>query len=141
MARLIGLDVGSKRIGYAVSDELGIIASPVGVIRRFSYNRDAAAIAAIVDANQAERLVVGLPLSLSGADSQQTSRVRQFAEMLATRLQVPVEVWDERFTTTMAVRMVGRERRDEGAAALILQGYLDSRREPLLPASEGAQRA
>jgi len=128
VARLIGLDVGSKRIGYAISDELGIIASPVGVIRRASYNRDAAAIGAIIDASEAERVVVGLPIGLSGADSQQTARVRQFAGMLSTRLAVPVDFWDERFTTAMALRMVGRERRDEGAAALILQGYLDSHR-------------
>ena len=128
MARLIGLDVGSKRIGYAVSDELGIMASPIGVIRRASYNRDAAAISALVETNQAECVVVGLPLGLSGADTDQTVRVRQFAEMLATRLEVPVDLWDERFTTKVAVRLLGRERRDEGAAALILQGYLDARK-------------
>ena len=128
MARLIGLDVGSKRIGYAVSDELGIMASPIGVIRRASYNRDAAAILALVGTNQAERVVVGLPLGLSGADTDQTGRVRQFAEMLASRLEVPVDLWDERFTTKVAVRLLGRERRDEGAAALILQGYLDARK-------------
>jgi putative Holliday junction resolvase len=142
VARLVGLDVGSKRIGLALSDELGCIASPRGVIRRVSYNKDAAAIAMVVEGSSAERVVVGLPLGLSGADTDQTRRVQRFAEMLASRLEVPVDLWDERLTTRMAVRLGHRDRRDEVAAALILQGYLDRRKAeaPITESCEGGDR-
>jgi putative Holliday junction resolvase len=132
MARAIGLDVGSKRIGVAVSDELKVIASPHGMIRRQSYNKDAAAIAALVEELGADCVVVGLPLGLSGNPTQQTTRAQQFADMLAGRLQVPVEQWDERLSTVAArevapggsaARRAGRV--DAVAAALILQGFLD----------------
>ena len=134
MARVIGLDVGSKRIGVAASDELGMLASPRGAIRRQSYNKDATAIAALVDELHAERVVVGLPLGLSGLPTAQTQRVQKFADMLSSRIPVPVELWDERLTTTLAHQMVplGLQDRKSGytdavAAALILQGFLDSR--------------
>ena len=136
MGRVIALDVGSKRVGYAVSDELGIIASPRGFLKRQSYNKDAAAVAELVDQEQAERVVVGLPTGLSGQPTDQTRRVSQFAEVLASRLAIPVEMWDERLTTVMARRINpslsrtpqrGAESVDAVAAALILQSYLDHR--------------
>lgn len=134
-ARVVGLDVGSKRIGVAVSDELGLTASPGGAILRRSYNKDAAAVAQLVADVNAERIVVGLPLGLSGKPSDQTKRVQRFAAMLATRAPVPVELWDERLTTVVASRMMppGPEARRSGqldalAAALILQSYLDHQR-------------
>jgi putative holliday junction resolvase len=132
VARVIGLDVGSKRIGVAISDELGVLASPRGAIHRQSYNKDAAAIASLVQESEAECVVVGLPLGLSGHETNQTRRVRQFAEMLASRITVPVELWDERLTTVaaQAIAPLDRAARQAGlldavAAALILQGYLD----------------
>jgi putative Holliday junction resolvase len=132
VARIIGLDVGSKRIGVAISDELGVLASPRGAIHRLSYNKDAAAIASLVLESEAECVVVGLPLGLSGHETDQTRRVRQFAEMLASRITVPVELWDERLTTVaaQAIAPLDRAARKAGlldavAAALILQGYLD----------------
>ncbi len=133
MARVIALDVGSKRIGFAVSDEIGVIATPRGLIHRQSYNRDATAIADLVEREQAERVIVGLPTGLSGLPTEQTRRVERFAEMLASRLPVPVELWDERLTTVMARRISPRSTRtperdaqsvDAVAAALILQSYL-----------------
>src|SRR5438309_721903 len=132
MARIIALDVGSKRIGFAVSDELGVIATPRGLVHRQSYNKDAAAIGEIVGQEQAERVLVGLPTGLSGRPTDQTRRSERFAEMLASRLSVPVELWDERLTTVMARRIRPSATRnpareaesiDAVAAALILQSY------------------
>lgn len=143
MGRIVGLDIGSKRIGVAVSDELGLIARPLRVVPRRSYNKDVAAIAEIVAAEEADRLVVGLPLGLAGGSTEQTRRTLRLAEVLQARLPVPVDLWDERFTTVTARRMAPPERRtrragslDPIAAAVMLQGYLDSRRRPsVVPSS------
>lgn len=153
MGRVIGLDVGSKRIGVAVSDELGVLASPHGVIRRQSYNKDAASIARVIDETEAGAVVIGLPLGLAGGFTDQTLRVQRFGQVLQTKVRIRVEWWDERLTTVMAQAVQGRESRaqwsrrqpralpretrdaraagrvDELAAALILQAYLDSRRQ------------
>ena len=126
MARILALDVGSKRVGVACSDELAIIATPLGTLRRASYNRDAALIAALVAEKAAECVVVGLPTSLSGQASAQTRRIERFAEMLATRISVPVVLWDERLTTVMA-KAINASDLDAVAAAFILQNYLDAR--------------
>jgi putative holliday junction resolvase len=132
MGRILALDVGSKRIGLAVSDELQIISTPRGALLRRSYNKDAAAIGQLLNDLDAERIVVGLPTGMSGRPTEQTKRVERFAEMLASRVSVPVEFWDERLTTVMAHaagqtslqdRRSGRV--DALAAAFILQGYLD----------------
>ena len=141
MARIIALDVGSKRVGFAVSDEIGVIATPRGILHRQSYNKDAAAIGDLVEQEQAALVVVGLPTGLSGRPTEQTNRTERFAAMLASRLSVPVELWDERLTTVMARRIRQRSTRtpnreaesvDAVAAALILQSYLD-RRSPSSP--------
>jgi putative holliday junction resolvase len=141
LARIIALDVGSKRLGFAVSDEIGVIATPRGLLHRQSYNKDAAAIGDLVEREKAERVIVGLPTGLSGRPTEQTRRAERFAEMLASRLSVPVELWDERLTTVMARRLrpsatrtpeKGAESVDAVAAALILQSYLD-RRSPSSP--------
>jgi len=146
VARIIALDVGSKRIGFAVSDELAVIATPRGLVHRQSYNKDAAAIGELVEQEQAERVLVGLPTGLSGRPTEQTRRAERFAEMLASRLSVPVELWDERLTTVMARRMLPSAFRkpdreaesvDAVAAALILQSYLD-RRSPLSPSDSSS---
>lgn len=147
--RILGLDLGSKRIGLAVSDELGLIATPHGVILRQSYNKDTARIAALVQDLRAERVVIGLPLGLSGVRTQQTVRAQRFGEILAERVPVTVEWWDERLTTVTAQAMSKtgatkprarqsyrpqvrdqRGRVDEIAAAVMLQGFLDYRRRP-----------
>jgi putative holliday junction resolvase len=131
--RIAALDVGEVRVGVAVSDELGITAQGVGVVRRVGGRRDLEAIAEVLRPYAPDRLVVGLPLSMSGAEGPQAARVRAFANDVATHLGLPLEFWDERLTTVAAERTlleadVSRRRRreviDKVAATLILQGYL-----------------
>jgi len=131
--RIAALDVGEVRVGVAVSDELGITAQGVGVVRRVGGRRDLEAIAEVLRPYAPDRLVVGLPLSMSGAEGPQAARVRAFANDVATHLGLPLEFWDERLTTVAAERtlleadMSRRRRReviDKVAATLILQGYL-----------------
>jgi len=131
--RIAALDVGEVRIGVAVSDELGITAQGVTVVRRVGGRRDLEAIADVLRPYAPDRLVVGLPLSMSGAEGPQAARVRAFANDVATHLGLPLEFWDERLTTVAAERTlleadVSRRRRreviDKVAATLILQGYL-----------------
>lgn len=137
--RALGLDLGSKRIGVAVSDLTGTIASPLVVLPRGRSRRhDHERIAALVRAEEAECVVVGMPHSLSGADGPAARAARAEASALASVVGVPVETHDERFTTVTANRVLaeggmrGPARRqviDKVAAAVILQAWLDSRRE------------
>jgi putative Holliday junction resolvase len=131
--RVLGLDVGGRRIGIAVSDELGMIASPVGFVERGS--RDRSEIRALLERYGATKLVAGLPAGLSGREGPQAADVRTYAEALANDLGVPLEFWDERLTTTIAERSLiatgtrrdkRRARVDAIAAAVMLQGYLDA---------------
>jgi len=132
--RVAALDVGEARIGIAVSDELGIAAHPVGTVDRVGGRRDLEALAALLAPYSPERLVVGLPLEMSGREGPQAARVRAFAERAGTHLGLPVEFQDERWTTVQAERtlvaadMSRRRRRkvvDRVAATIILQSYLD----------------
>lgn len=134
MGRIIGLDLGSRRIGVAVSDELGVLATPRGAITRRSERQDMAAILDLLRDIQPERVVVGHPIGLSGASTAETERAERFAVALADDSPVPVELWDERLTTREAQNVVGtgrspREtgRRDAVAAAFLLQHYLNHR--------------
>ncbi len=129
--RVLALDVGEKRIGVAVSDPTGMLATPHGVIYRRSKAQDFAAVARLVTELGAERVVVGLPLSLSGDVGPQARRVMRYAQALARALPVPVELYDERYSTVTADELLaegGRKRRrtpiDAAAAAVILQEYL-----------------
>ena len=131
--RIAALDVGDARIGVAVSDELGITAQGVGVVRRVGGRRDLQALADILRPYAPERLVVGLPLNMNGTEGPQATRVRAFATEVAAHLSLPLDFWDERLTTVAAERalleadMSRRRRRevvDKVAATLILQGYL-----------------
>lgn len=132
--RVIALDVGERRIGVAVSDPTGTLATPHSVIRRRSKAEDFAAVARLVIELEVERVVVGLPLSLNGEVGPQARRVSRYAQALAQRLDVPVELHDERYSTITADALLaesGRKRRvpiDAAAAAVILQDYLDSQR-------------
>lgn len=135
--RLIGLDFGSKRIGVAVSDVLGVSAHPVGEVRRTSVPRDLDAVAGYVEEYEAEGVVIGLPRNMNGTLGPAAEKVLAFASRLRSRLDVPVETWDERLTTAEAERVLigadlSRKRRreviDRLAAVLILQGFLDRRR-------------
>jgi len=131
--RIAALDVGDARIGVAVSDELGITAQGVGLVRRVGGRRDLQALADILRPYAPERLVVGLPLNMNGTEGPQATRVRAFATEVAAHLSLPLDFWDERLTTVAAERalleadMSRRRRRevvDKVAATLILQGYL-----------------
>jgi len=137
--RALGLDLGSKRIGVAVSDLTGTIASPLVVLQRGRSRRhDHERIAALVRAEEAECVVVGMPHSLSGADGPAARAARAEASALASVVGVPVETADERFTTVTANRALieggmrapaRRQVVDKVAAAVILQAWLDGRRE------------
>lgn len=133
MERMLGLDVGTKTIGVAVSDPLGYTAQPLTVIRRRNKRVDLAELRHLVEVYNAERFVVGYPLSMSGQPGPQAAYVSAFAEDLKV-LGLPIEFVDERLTTKQAEQVlllggVRREKRreviDQQAAALILQGYLD----------------
>ena len=133
-SRVIALDVGERRIGVAVSDPTGTLATPHTVIQRRSKVEDFAAVAHLVAELEVERVVVGLPLSLNGEVGPQARRVTRYAQALAQTLDIPVELYDERYSTVTADALLaegGRKRRvhiDAAAAAVILQDYLDSQR-------------
>lgn len=136
--RAVGVDLGTKRIGIALSDSGGVLATPYEVVQRSgSQEADHKAIAGIVDETEAEIVVVGLPLSLDGSPGPAAEQAAAEVEALAGRLSVPVEVYDERLTTVsadralMAAEMDARSRRrvvDKVAAAVMLQAWLDARR-------------
>lgn len=136
--RLLGLDVGDVRIGVAVCDSLEIAAFPVGLVRRVgSLKRDVAAVAALATEQEAEGIVIGLPLSLDGEVGPQAQKTQGFAKALANFLPMPVVLWDESLSSVEAEELLiaqgvsrakRRERVDQTAAALILESYLAHRR-------------
>ena len=130
--RSLGLDIGDKRIGVALSDPEGILASPFTIIERSSDDADVAAIVGIVEQQQVGRILVGLPRSMDGSLGRQAEKVKEFVTELSRHAEVPVEFRDERLSTVSVKRMVQGVRKtgkgtryDAMAAALILQGYLD----------------
>ena len=122
--RVLALDYGSARCGAAVSDPTGTVATPLEPVLRPATRRGFQRLVALVAETGAERVVVGLPLSLSGADSAQTAETRAFTERLRARLTVPVELYDERFTTRLADRAGGSASLDSRAAAVLLDEWL-----------------
>jgi len=133
--RLIGLDVGTKTIGLALSDTRLVIASPLDTIRRRRFRDDMAALFAAIDRHGVGGVVIGLPLALDGRDSPRTQSVRAFARNLLAQRDMPALLWDERLSTAAVTReMIAadmtRKRRaeivDRVAAAYILQGCLDA---------------
>jgi putative holliday junction resolvase len=133
-ARLIGLDVGTKTVGIALSDTRRVIATPLETIRRRRLREDAARLLSFVDSHVAGGMVIGLPLTLAGIDGPRTQSVRQFARNLVALRDIPIVFWDERLSTAAVTREMiaadlSRKRRgeivDRVAAAYILQGYLD----------------
>ncbi len=139
--RCLGLDIGDRWIGVALSDPGGILASPFSVIERIDDAQAIAAIADIINKEQVGKIVVGLPLSLDGSLSGQAEKVNDFARKLSEHIKTPMEFRDERLTTVMAQRLKrasggkkgrGKTRYDSQAAALILQSYLDESNPPEL---------
>ena len=132
--RLMGLDVGTKTIGLALSDTRRVIATPLETIRRRRFREDTARLLALIDTHDIGGLVIGLPLTLAGTDGPRTQSVRQFARNLLALRDLPIVLWDERLSTAAVTReMIAadltRKRRgeivDRVAAAYILQGCLD----------------
>ena len=128
MARVLALDYGSARCGVAVSDPTGTLATPLPVVERPATRRGMGAILGLVREYGARTVVVGLPLGLSGDDTDQTRETRQFADRLRERLgtRVSVVLHDERFTTRMAERFGGEGDEDSRAAAHLLEGWLQA---------------
>jgi len=134
--RVLGLDVGEKRIGVALSDPLGMIAIALTVIEGKTEADAIDRVIALAREHEAERIIVGLPRSLDGGMGPQARKVQAFVDALAGRMDIPVVTWDERLSTVEAERTLVRagmkrdkrkKRLDSVAAALILQGYLDSK--------------
>ena len=132
--RLLGLDVGTKTIGVALSDTGRAIASPYSTIRRRKFAQDAEALAEIIAANDVGGAIIGLPVNMNGSEGPRCQSVRQFAANLGAKLALDVAFWDERLSTVAATRTLieadmSRQRRadviDKVAAAYILQGALD----------------
>jgi putative Holliday junction resolvase len=133
--RLLGLDVGEKTIGLAISDSDFAVAAPVETIRRTKFAADAARLAQLIAARDVGGLVIGLPVNMDGSEGPRCQSVRQFAANLLARLDLPIALWDERLSTAAVTRAmleldVSRARRakavDKMAAAYILQGALDA---------------
>ena len=133
--RSLGLDVGDKRIGVAMSDAEEILASPLVTITRDDDNEAIDAILELVNKNGVQRIVVGVPYSMNGDIGTQAGKVMAFVAKLSQHIKIDIETWDERLSTVAVQRLMaeansrGKEarlRRDAAAAAFILQGYLDS---------------
>lgn len=136
--RLMGLDFGTKRIGVALSDEMGWTAQGLTVIQRKGNEKDIERIGRLVEENQVEGIVLGLPLNMDGSEGKSAEMVRKFAALLEDRLQVAVHLWDERLTSWEAegilkeAQVKPRKRKqvvDKLAASLILKSYLEAQRE------------
>lgn len=135
--RRLGLDVGDRRIGLALSDETATLAGGLPTLARVGPKKDARAVVELAQRHEVGEIVVGLPRRLDGSVGPQAQKVLDFIESLRVRTRVPVVAWDERMTTAMAQQAliegeVSRRRRkdvvDQVAAVLILQSYLDSRK-------------
>jgi putative Holliday junction resolvase len=122
--RILALDFGAARTGVAVSDASGTIARPLGVVDRAASAEGLRRIEELVAAEDAEQVVVGLPLTLRGERGEQARETEVFVEALRAALDVPVETYDERFTTAIAARSPGAAAEDARAAAHLLESYL-----------------
>jgi putative Holliday junction resolvase len=139
--RVLGLDIGDRRIGVAMSDPGGILATPLTIIERSDDETDVKAISDIVVREQVGKVIVGLPRSMSGEVGAQAEKVKSFADNLAKSINISLEYRDERFSTVSAGRLMREARTkkpskdnkkvhdDAVAAAVILQGYLDEIRD------------
>lgn len=136
--RVLGLDIGERRIGVAVSDPSGSVATPVKVLETAKVLGDARVLQLLADDYEVELMVVGLPLSMDGSEGPQAAAVRRIAERLALHLPVPMVFFDERLSSVQAKRAMTeagvsdkgkRGKLDMVAASLFLQGYLDTQRD------------
>jgi putative Holliday junction resolvase len=133
--RILGLDVGDRRVGVAISDPNGRVAVPLRTLQRVSVLEVVAAIARLVTEEEVSAIIVGLPLRMDGSAGTQATSVQEFVQNLMPAVSVPVTLWDERLSTVEAEQRLrtggssGRKKAEQDAlaAAIILQGYLDSR--------------
>lgn len=123
--RVLALDFGAARTGVAVSDATGTIARPLGVVERAATPVGLTRIAELVAQEEAELVVVGLPLTLRGERGSQAEETEEFVRALREAIQVPVETYDERFTTALASKDGGEAPEDARAAAHLLESYLE----------------
>ena len=122
--RVVALDYGSARCGVAVSDPTRTLVTPLEPLLQPATRKGFGRLIARIDELQPATVLVGLPLSLSGGDTDQTRETRAFVQRLSDRLNVPIEVYDERFTTKLARRSGGAKAEDSRAAAVLLEGWL-----------------
>ncbi len=122
--KVLALDYGSARTGVAVSDPTGTVARPVGIVEQAGTQKGLARIAELVEEHAADRVVVGLPLTMSGARGEQAEETEAFISILTDAIEVPVESFDERFTTDLAEQSGGESATDARAAAHLLSSYL-----------------
>lgn len=134
---ILGLDFGEKRIGVALANGEGLLAIPMSVIERTGEKADLDKVHALAEEYGVKRIVVGLPLSLDGTIGKQAEDVLAFIRTLSQHIHIPIDTWDERFSTVEAESLFSstemkrgkqREHRDAMAAAIILQGYLDNKK-------------
>jgi putative Holliday junction resolvase len=134
--RILGLDVGSKRIGLAISDPLGITAQGLETLHRQNKRRDFSQLEQVIREHQVAEIVIGLPLRMTGGEGIQAEKMQVFAEEVGRRFRLPVHLWDERLTSAQANRLLREtdmsiKRRgevvDQMAAVLILQSWMDAR--------------
>ena len=132
--KLLGLDLGTKTIGVAVSDGVRYTATPLETIQRTKFTADAARLLALIEENAAVAFVIGLPLNMDGSEGPRAQSTRTFARNLSQKTPLPILFWDERLSTSAVTRMLieadtRRDRRaevvDKLAASYILQGFLD----------------
>lgn len=135
--RILGLDIGSKRIGVSVSDELGLTAQGLETLICRNPDADVQRVADIARLYGAQEIVVGMPYNMNGTSGAQAEKVRRFVQRLESVVDVPVREWDERLSSVAAERVLleadlsrGKRRKlmDKVAAVIILQGYLDRKR-------------
>ncbi len=135
--RLIGIDLGTKTIGLAVSDVTRTVGSPLVTIKRTKFGKDAAELLALCDENEVGGLILGLPVNMDGSEGPRAQATRAFARNLGNLTDIPIAFWDERLSTTAVTRTLleadtSRKRRgelvDKMAAAYILQGALERMR-------------
>jgi len=138
--RIMGVDFGDSRIGVALSDPLGIMATPLKIINRTEEEKDISALIDIINENEVGSVVIGLPISMDGTLGKQAEKVKEFAGELGKKIDIPVEFKDERLSTVVAKNLVREARKtdrktryDAAAAALILQSYLDANPGPSAP--------
>jgi putative Holliday junction resolvase len=123
--KVLALDYGPARTGVAVSDPTGTLARPLDVVDRAATESGLAQVLALARREGAERIVVGLPVTLGGARSEQAKETERFVERLREAIDLPVETFDERFTTALARKTAGRAAEDAAAAAHLLSTYLE----------------